>query len=68
MAAQGGGGCGAPYAGVAVELTAAPEADASKFKTVLNLNAAATAHEPWIRPLACYERREAHEFEMSRFG
>jgi hypothetical protein len=45
------------YGGVAVELTAAPEAEADPKPYPL-----------WIRPLACYERREAHDFEMSRYG
>jgi hypothetical protein len=28
----------------------------------------ATAPPRWIRPLADYERRETHEFQMSRYG
>jgi hypothetical protein len=48
---------GGPYA-TAVELTAEPEPERLEEK----------AYAAWIRPLADYERREAHEFQMSRYG
>jgi hypothetical protein len=56
MASQGGGDRSAPY-DRAVDLTAAPEAEADPKPYPL-----------WIRSLACYERREAREFQMSRYG
>ena len=55
------GGRGAPYGGVAVDLTAAPEADRSDA-----LPPAAPSR--WVRALASYERKEPHEFQVSRYG
>jgi hypothetical protein len=58
MAAYDGacGRRGAPYV-AAVALTAEAEAERG-----------APAFPPWIRSLAVYERREEHEFAVSRYG
>ena len=45
----------------AVELTAGPETE------LLNPRPAA-AHPPWLKPLGSYDRRETHEFQVSRYG
>ena len=61
LAAQGGGDGVGPYAGAPVDLTAAPEADRSDAPPL-------AAPSRWVRALACYERKEPHEFQMSRYG
>jgi hypothetical protein len=58
MAIEGRGG--EPYA-TAVELTAGPETE------LLDPRPAA-AHPPWLKPLGSYDRRETHEFQVSRYG
>jgi hypothetical protein len=66
-----GGGRAAPFGGVAELRPAAPEAEvlerdqpnSPEFGRV-----SAPAFPPWIRPLEEYDRRERHEFEMSRYG
>ena len=61
LAAKGGGDGVGPYAGAPVDLTAAPEADRSDAPPL-------AAPSRWVRALACYERKEPHEFQMSRYG
>jgi hypothetical protein len=50
--------------------TAAPEAERleERGNWVPGGNSTPRTYPPWIRPLACYERREVHEFQMSRYG
>ena len=55
------GRSGGPSAGAPVDLTAAPEADRSDAPPP-------PAPSRWVRALACYERKEPHEFQMSRYG
>jgi hypothetical protein len=54
--AEASGSRPGPYV-AAVALTAESEAEADPKPYPL-----------WIRPLACDERREIHEFQMSRYG
>jgi hypothetical protein len=60
MAARGRGA--PPYVGAVDELTTAPTAKSDDEL------APATAHPRWIRPLACYERRETTLIEGTRYG
>ena len=56
-----GGGRGAPYGGVAVDLTAAP-------KPIAATPCRRPRPARWVRALASYERKEPHEFQVSRYG
>jgi hypothetical protein len=49
-----------PYA-AAIGLTAEPKAELLEPRP-------AAAHPSWIPPLSCYDRREIHEFQVSRYG
>ena len=60
------GGRGAPYGGVAVELTAAPD-PATQLRHDRG-DAPPAAHPPWLKPISTYSRREAREFACARFG
>jgi hypothetical protein len=51
---------GGPYV-TAVSVTAEPEAN-----LIDQTPAAAPAR--WIKPIACYERRQRHEFACARYG
>ena len=61
------GGRGAPYDGVAVDLTAAPD-PATQLRDDRSDAPPPAAPSRWVRALACYERKEPHEFQMSRYG